>query len=537
MEVKALAEAKVSYNSRKGSLAFLVTVMLCMAANALEVYQISGDVTGGIDLLGMSETYYTDRLKGKDNKTISGEVTHSAVTVENPFLLMGNHAGATAFNPSTKLDTIPIRIVDGGYWKYQSNDGGNANYRIKSGYGNLEMEKGVFGANAILLYGDAGGERSYLTVTNGCRLEIGTTIRVGLETNDGSASGTLVLDGGEIVMYTVLELGRGPNNGTAPYNASVNTAIVANATMTLTASDGENVVYMGRFGANNGANRDSDRNVLILGEDGILHAKGICRCRDPRGHVIFRGGTLELFRRGTNNNRDYAFENKDSGILEIEGDGAPIRIDVGDNDYQVISPYNDSTSSTILTGDGGFEKCGSGTLILNNIYNTVRASFRGGVAVDEGTLKLGARGMIPATNMLSVAENAVFDMSGYDVGLTGAVGAGVVTNSSETATTLTLGYGDGDYAFSAAVGGGVLLVKKGTGTLTVSGNAANNNCDLDITAGTVAFAAKNSSSYGNVTVRSGATLDISKCNFTCVSLVKESGGTIKHKLGLSVIVR
>ena len=112
-----------------------------------------------------------------------------------------------------------------------------------------------------------------------------------------------------------------------------------------------------------------------------------------------------------------------------------------------------------------------------------------------------------------------------------------MTNSGETAARLTLGYGDGDYTFSATVGGDVSIVKAGNGTLTVSGNAANNACDLDIASGTVAFDVKNSSTYRNVTVRSGATLDISKSNFVCANLVKQPGGIIKRKPGLSIFIR
>ena len=87
------------------------------------------------------------------------------------------------------------------------------------------------------------------------------------------------------------------------------------------------------------------------------------------------------------------------------------------------------------------------------------------------------------------------------------------------------------------VGCDVSIVKTGNGRLTISGNAANNACDLDIMSGTVAFGVKNSSAYRNVTVRSGATLDISKCNFVCTNLVKEPGGIIKHKPGLSIFIR
>ena len=509
---------------------------ICLSANALEVYQIPGNVTDGIDLVGMSDNYYTDRLKGRSNCTISGEVTHSSVTAESPFLLMGSHSGATAFNPSTKLDKIPIRIVGGGSWKYQADNGGNANYQCGAGqsgssYGHLEFESGSFQANALLLYGETETTAS-LSIPGNCSATFGTTVRVG--THEKSA--TLSIDGGNLTAYTMLEMSRGPKGSTASANTSVNTVIVRNGTLSLSASDTEGSVYMGQFGANDGADRTTDRDVIILGENGVLRVKAIYHKRDPRGHIIFRGGRLELFRRGTTYVPDYAVENVDSGTLEIEGDGYPIRIDTQTN---VINLVNTTliSGSILLTGNGGFEKLGVGTLTMNNRYGTVISSFSGGVAVAEGTLKVAAAGIIPATNLLTVAEGATFDMNGSAVGFTGALGAGIVTNSSESVATLTLGYGDGDYAFSASVSERIDIVKTGTGTLTVSGNAANNACDLDIASGTVAFDVKNSSTYRNVTVRSGATLDISKSNFVCANLVKEPGGTIKHKPGLSIFIR
>lgn len=516
-------------------LVLFVALLFGFSLYALEVYEISSDVTGGIDLLSMSDTYYTDRLKGCANCTISGVITHSAVTREMPFCLMGGHSAPTCFNPSTKLDTIPLRIVDGGSWKYQANDGGNANYRIGEGYGSLEMERGSFEANAILLYGKPGANRSVLSVTNGCSLRIGTTIRVGLE-EGGSAGASLLLDGGQITAYTVLELGRGPKDGTAPCNDAVNTVLVSRATLNLTAENNENRVYMGRWGANNGSDRLTDRNVIILGEDGVLHAKSIARCRDPRGHMIFRGGRFESFERGDSANSTALIENKDYGTFEIEGDGAPIRM-YADYDVNFASEYCDGTSSVLLTGDGGFEKLGTGTLTLNNPWNVVKSSFSGGVIVSCGTLKLGADGMIPESNALSVGEGAVFDMNGYAAGFSAVTGAGSVTNGSQTVATLRLNYGDGASGFSMKVDGKVLLKKMGAGVLTISGSASNNACDLEVAEGVVVFEDRVSSTYGTVTVRTGSTLDISKCDFSCVKLVKEKGARVIRNRGLIFVVR
>ena len=348
-----------------------------------------------------------------------------------------------------------------------------------------------------------------------------------------------MLNGGTFTAYSAVGMGQYTNStGTASANTSVNTAIVANATLNLNGT-GESTFHMGRYGANDGADKTTDRNVLILGEGGVLYAKLISRYNDARGHIFFRGGKYSCFRDGSgtiSSNVISGGGGATGGTLELEGDGYPIHIDVGTN---VFNLCYDWTSPTRLTGNGGFKKSGSGKLTINYANDRLRSSFSGGVFVDEGILSvdMGRGDRIPATNLLTVAEGAAFDMNGSAVGFTGAMGAGIITNSSETAATLTLGYGDGDYAFSATVGERISIVKVGTGTLTVSGNAANNDCDLDIASGTVVFGVKNSTTYRNVTVRSGATLDISKCNFVCANLVKEPGGIIKPKPGLSIFIR
>lgn len=519
----------------KKVLLLLVTLQVCFSLHALEVYEITSDVMAGVDLLSMSDTYYTDRLLGRSNCSISGVVTHSDVTKDHPFLLMGKHTAPTMFNPSTKLDKIPLRIVDGGSWKYQSDAGGNANYRIGTGYGSLEIEAGAFEANAILLYGNPGATRSVLSVTNGCSLTVGTTIRVGLE-DGGSAAASLLLDGGRITAYTVLELGRGPKDGTAPCNDVVNTVRVSHATLNLNAADNENRVYMSRWGANDGSDRLADRNVIILGEGGVLRAKSIARCRDPRGHLIFCGGRFESFQRGSSANSTALIENKDYGTFEIEGKGAPIRM-YADYDVNLASEYCDGTSSVLLTGDGGFEKLGTGTLTLNNPWKVVKSSFSGGVVVTRGTLKLGADGMIPESNALYAEEEAVFDVNGHSVGFSEITGDGSVANSSLSDATLTLVCDDGLASFSTKVIGNILVRKTGAGVLSVKGNATSNACDLEIEEGTVVFEDRESSTYGKVTVHAGSTLDISKCNFVCGQLVREPGSRVIRKGGLLVVFK
>ena len=523
---------KALRNNGKRTICFclVVATTMCMTANALEVYRVpAGGVTDGIDLLGMSETHYTDRLQGRKDCTISGEVTHSPVTIENPFLLTGS-SNPTMFKPSTGLQNIPIRIVGGGTWRYMKEDDSTyANYQSGSGYGHLDIEKGGFEAYRLRLYGND-SERVFLFVTNGCSLNLSTTLHIG--SHEGN--GTFVLDGGAFIPYTSIEMGSYTNSqSTALANTSVNTALVAN--VNLNVHSGEGCLRMSRYGATNGVDKTTDRNVLVLGESGYLSTKYIVRYNDPRGHIIFRGGRC-AFHRVSGDSLNYAFSSEGNGTLEIEGDGYPIHISTKTNNLNFCYAWS---SNIRLTGTGGFKKSGSGRLLLNipQMGNShLRSSFSGGVEVAEGTLRIGRGNLIPATNLLTVAEGAKFDMYGCDIGLTGAIGAGVVTNTSATATTLTLGHGDGDYDFSTTVGGDVSIVKTGTGTLTVSGNALNNACNLTINTGTVVFSG-DSSSYGTVTIKPGATLDIRGAKFSCANLVKERGGTILPKPGFILTFR
>ena len=142
----------------------------------------------------------------------------------------------------------------------------------------------------------------------------------------------------------------------------------------------------------------------------------------------------------------------------------------------------------------------------------------------------------PGRGALSLSAGTFLDLNGFDVEFADATGEGVVSNRAEAVSTLTLGYGNVDGVFLAAVGERVNVVKTGTGTLTVSGAALANGCNLTIEDGTVVFSG-DSSTYGTVTVKSGATLDHAGTHFSCANLVRERGGLILPKPGFMMILR
>jgi len=94
-----------------------------------------------------------------------------------------------------------------------------------------------------------------------------------------------------------------------------------------------------------------------------------------------------------------------------------------------------------LSGDVGgtnhsLTKTGAGTLILSNGFNS---GWGGGTVINQGTLQLGADDALGGD--VEIASGAFLDLNGFSVnfgiGLTGA-GTGTVTNSANTASTLTL---------------------------------------------------------------------------------------------------
>ena len=184
----------------------------------------------------------------------------------------------------------------------------------------------------------------------------------------------------------------------------------------------------------------------------------------------------------------YVLSNATNNIINIDGAGGV-------------------TVSAIISGTGPLTKAGSGTgnLILSGL-NT----YTGATNVTTGTLQLGAAGVIPDASALTV--NGTLDMKGFNETVGSLAGTGVVTNTTATAETLTVG-GDGTsttYSGTIIAGSGsIALTKSGAGTLTLSGT--NTYIGLtSISAGTIKLGntAALGTTAGATTVSSGATLDL-----------------------------
>lgn len=136
-----------------------------------------------------------------------------------------------------------------------------------------------------------------------------------------------------------------------------------------------------------------------------------------------------------------------------------------------IDGVGDSTiSGAIATTTGTLTKQGGGTLTIS-ATNT----YTGTTTVSVGTLTLGAAGAISDSSALVVANNATFNLAGYNE----TVASVATSTSSDTAASITLGSGsltntlttagNASTTFAGVISGtGGSFTKQGTGTLTLS---------------------------------------------------------------------
>ncbi|MCY2989631.1 MAG: autotransporter-associated beta strand repeat-containing protein, partial [Planctomycetota bacterium] len=180
------------------------------------------------------------------------------------------------------------------------------------------------------------------------------------------------------------------------------------------------------------------------------------------------------------------------------------------------------TITSILSHDGGLTKTGAGTLLLSGANWYV-----GDTAISQGTLKLGASGVIPdGLGHGNVSVTGTLDLGGFNEAVNGLSGAGTVTSSTGPGTaTLTVGNNDSTSAFSGVIQnatGSVALTKVGSGTLTLSGTNTYTGATA-VTAGTLVVTGATAAGSA-VSVASGGTFAGTGSVQGTLSVV--SGGTL-----------
>ena len=514
-----------STKPRRGSLLYKKLLLAVSAGVAMiacssfadedkQIYSLNATTTEGVDLTAM-EGYHADRMYGPSSADISFAgpiVAGPEVTADNPLVVLGRGKKITVTADSSGFHTQPLKLCNA--------DGVTETSTLQFNAGNFSMPSldiGRYNKFASSWYNN--GNQQYATAKvsihdggalSGYGHKIGTN-QTNLEmrvTSGGKLSGDYLYLG-----HQSASLGQGvyPTASLYVSNATVSVSKVGSP------SDGKSLSLMYDCSV---ADDTVDNCWVTLAKDGVISAPVTRHMGGGRSHVLFDGGRYKST--STTNIALFVVygHTYEGGWLNpkmyLEGvNGNPIDIDIS-ADRNLASGDVGSRQINVV-GTGGFTKRGDGTLAFT-CPNSSTCTYTGPTTIQGGGIVVKNATYKPGRGALSVSDGCFFDLNGFSCEFASATGAGVVTNGSETASTLTLGYGDASGAFElGTVGGPVNLAKTGAGTLTVSGAALANAGDLTISAGTVKFA-DDSTSYGTVSVALGATLDIRGVVFACAKL-------------------
>ena len=125
---------------------------------------------------------------------------------------------------------------------------------------------------------------------------------------------------------------------------------------------------------------------------------------------------------------------------------------------------------------------GPNAAVVQNSTNSILSlnaanTYTGTTTINLGTLRLGLANAIPSASSVNVNNDGlghvgVLNMNGFSGTIDGLTGAGMVTNSSATAVTLTVGGNNSGGTFSGMItnsSGALSLTKTGSGTEILSG--------------------------------------------------------------------
>ena len=401
------------------------------------VYVVNLPIYGGLDLLGMSPTYATDKIATTTwgwGGEVHGAITHSAdISLEHPFGLVGQ--GRTLTLDGTGLDDLPLTVSGTGTFAFSGNHTnttdsaitftGTATYQ-QSGYYNVQGENGAMPVT---------------TISGGGTFKTTGDLRAGYDGRDGAI---VVSNGANVTVGGNLRLG---SNASTRYSVKGRMEI-NNATVTVTGA-----VNMGANGLTDGSDLETLMNELVLGPGATLNMGSRFQHNDdPRSRITFAGGLVKA--ESTQADFFYCGQN---GILEIEAkDGNDIRLNIGGYNIGATS------KNTHFFGTGGLAITGTGsasTFTLGKAGLTdFSVAYSGATKLTNCTLCLNVP--LPAGSTVTGTGSTLFL---NNVTTTNNVVGDVTVKGSGA---LVVGADGADCAFSNKIEG-VTLVKEGAGTLTL----------------------------------------------------------------------
>ncbi len=150
------------------------------------------------------------------------------------------------------------------------------------------------------------------------------------------------------------------------------------------------------------------------------------------------------------------FSTSNGGSIRLSDSTPDIIVASGASAAVNVRLENNITSASAT----GLQKLGAGTLTLGSTAN----NYGGKTVITEGTLRLGASGVIPNGSALTVASGATFDLNNQTETIGSLAGAGTVALGTGT---LIAGGNNTSTFFSGAITGTGVFEKTGTGTFTL----------------------------------------------------------------------
>ncbi len=266
-----------------------------------------------------------------------------------------------------------------------------------------------------------------------------------------TGSGTLTLSGAN-VWSAPLVVAEGTLRGSA---ASLQTAIANDATVEFAQATDATYGYV-MTGA--GSVRKTGPGTLTLsGANARGGANSIEQGRVAlRGAGSLGGGSVSIAAGAT---LDLSAVDGDRGIGPLSGDGAIV---LGDHRLDTVASI-DTTFGGTVSGSGLFGKGGAGKLTL-----TAANSYSGATIVTEGTLALAGAGRLNFQTALRMNAGTTFDIGAADGerSLGSLDGAGTILLGRNS---LAVGGDNTDTVFAGALQGEGALIKRGSGTLSLTG--------------------------------------------------------------------
>lgn len=516
----------------KLTIAMLLMVVLNSTARAESIYRLNASTTEGVDLTA-KDGFYADRMEGPSSAdiTFSGElVVDPSISAANPFRLIGLGKQITVNKLGSGFHTLPLMLYNADGVTATSTLKFDANVSWASSFCANEFLD--IGAHNVVTFGYGTDSGQVTLNSREIRIHDGGSLKTSYRAYFGyNRPISISLDnGGEISVKEGTRIGR-QNATTASLSETLTAFVGITNAMLHTGGVANMMVDVEVY--------DEPENCrVVIGGDGVFSAEQACHHGGGGTRFVFDGGkfvsandsTKALFNAGGTGYSGYPHSR-----IWLEGvNGHPVTIEIGHDRNLATASGASSISSdrrkVDVLGDGGFTKRGAGKLLFNKLNGKSVCTYTGPTTILGGGIVVADSEFKPGRGELAVSDGAFLDLNGFDAEFSGATGKGSVLNSSASASTFTLDYGDKDSALSIAVKERISIIKRGTGTLTVSDDALNNTCDITIEEGTVVFSG-DSSSYGTVTIKAGATLDIRGVKFSCGSLVREQGGTILPKPG------